>query len=605
MCPVFSPQGGCHPVHAEINPMKPRVVTVVKPGTHPLRKITVLLNRRSVQTLEQLVADISEALGFPRWKNERVRKLYSLKGREVKSVADFFREGDAFIAVGREPLTLKSIQAAMEELAAGKPRALSLTQHGWAPSPRLKSRLCSKALKAEQHLGEGEAAESQGQASFPKPDGRAPVQSLPEERPRAQNKWVPEQRGKSDRKAVPEEACSSGGKHRASRAEKSSGEIVRCEKCKQERALGSAEHRHRRAELSLGSSELDLGKGPGYNPERMVRMKSCRGPLRGPSLAGEEVRWKGESWRNSPRTPSLELERPNKGVEKRETRDLDGHEQAELAPVAATTAARVQREGMEPKSEGATKSNPRSSSRPRQNDWLLREGRTSVERLPRSPDTEKEERAPKGGLQGGRWMPRGEGVLSRADKEAKVPAEEPKSGRAVGKKPRLADINKSDVEAHYEVGRVIGDGNFAVVKECRHLHSQRAYAMKIIDKAKLKGKEDIVASEILITRSLSHPNIVKLHEVYESSTEIYLILEYVRGGDLFDAIVDNVKFSEHDAACMITDLCKALVHMHEQKIVHRDLKPENLLVSIEEEGWRQVCVGTHWAGSCRGTCSLG
>uniref|UniRef100_A0A8C0G3C4 Doublecortin like kinase 3 n=1 Tax=Chelonoidis abingdonii TaxID=106734 RepID=A0A8C0G3C4_CHEAB len=86
-------------------------------------------------------------------------------------------------------------------------------------------------------------------------------------------------------------------------------------------------------------------------------------------------------------------------------------------------------------------------------------------------------------------------------------------------------------------------------------------------------------NEILIIKSLSHPNIVSLIEVYETETEIYLILEYVPGGDLFDAIIESVKFTEHDAALMITDLCEALVYIHGKNIVHRDLKPENLLVN--------------------------
>ncbi|XP_044540759.1 serine/threonine-protein kinase DCLK3, partial [Gracilinanus agilis] len=577
VCPVFSPQGGFHPIHAENSSMKPRVVTVVKPGGHPLRKITLLLNRRSVQTFEQLLADISEALGFPRWKNDRVRKLYSLKGKEVKSVSDFFREGDAFIATGREPLTLKSIQAAMEELATSKPRAL--TQHSWAPSPRLKSRLYSKALKAEQHCGDGEAAESPSQASFPKvgakPEGRAQIQLGPEDRSRSK-KWGPEQHGKADRKAGAQEGPSPGERHWDGQAEKSSADLLRCEKCKQERALRPAgqQQRHRLAELSLGGSELDLAKSPRYKPERMVRMKSCRGPLRGTSPAGEDVRWKGESWRDGPRAPSLEPERPAKGPEKKERREADIREHPEPAPAAS----RAKKEAPEalPGPDGGPrepKREPRSGPRGRQNGWLLREP-------PRSPDAEKEGREPKGSLHGGggRRAAHGEGVPSRPDKEAKTSAEEPKPGRgAAGKKPRLADFPRADVEAHYELGKVIGDGNFAVVKECRHVATRRDYAVKIIDKAKLKGKEDIVDSEIAIIQRLCHPNIVQLHEVYETASEIFLILEYVRGGDLFDAILEHVKFSEREAAAMVTDLCEALVHMHEQSIVHRDLKPENLL----------------------------
>ncbi|KAJ1069179.1 hypothetical protein K5549_000490 [Capra hircus] len=166
--PPFSPQSGLHPVHAENSPLKPRVVTVVKVGGHPLRKITLLLNRRSVQTFEQLLADVSEALGFPRWKSDRVRKLFNLKGREIRSVSDFFREGDAFIAVGKEPLTLKNIQVAIEELYPSKARALTLTQqHSQIPSPRLRSRLYSKAVKGGHPCGENETTKSSGRLLGP------------------------------------------------------------------------------------------------------------------------------------------------------------------------------------------------------------------------------------------------------------------------------------------------------------------------------------------------------------------------------------------------------------------------------------------------------
>uniref|UniRef100_F7DFX7 non-specific serine/threonine protein kinase n=1 Tax=Monodelphis domestica TaxID=13616 RepID=F7DFX7_MONDO len=482
--------------------------------------------------------------------------------------------------MGREPLTLKSIQTAMEELASSKSRAL--TQHSWAPSPRLKSRLHSKALKAEQHGEDGEAAKSQSQASFPvvgtKAQGKGQIQPGPEDRLRTK-KWGPEQNGKADKKAGLEE----GQKHRDSQLERSSADLVRCEKCKHERALRPAGQRQRLAALCLGSSELDLGKGPRYHPARMVRMKSCRGPLRGTSPAGEDVRWKGESWRDGPRTPSLELDRPAKITEKKERREPDVREHPELAPAAT----RGKKEAPEaPLGPGGGPREPkrdlRSVPRMRQHGWLLREGQASAARPPRSPDAEKEERDPQGG---GRRAVHGEGAPSRADKDVRTGAEEPKPGRgAAGKKPRLADVPRADVEAHYELGRVIGDGNFAVVKACRHMATQRDYAMKVINKAKLKGKEDVVDSEIAVLQRLCHPNIVQLHEVYETASHIYLVLEYVRGGDLFDAILENVKFGERQAAGLVTDLCQALVHMHQQSIVHRDLKPENLLVQRNADG---------------------
>ncbi|XP_074140691.1 serine/threonine-protein kinase DCLK3 [Sminthopsis crassicaudata] len=426
--------------------------------------------------------------------------------------------------MGREPLTLRSIQAAMEELAAAKPRAPALPPPGRPPAA-LQGRLCGKAPKAEAPA-EGEGAGPEGKA-----------QPGPDERPRPQKKRLPEQpAARPERRAAQDGA--GGEKHRDSALEKSSGEIVRCEKCKQERALRGG------PQLSRAGSELEPARGPALEPQRLLRMRSCRGPLRAPAAAGDEVRWRAEGWRARPRSPSPEPERPGRASDRRDGRDARDAEAAE----PPEPAARGRRDGGEAP-EGALREprrGPRGVSKARPGGWLLRE------------------RAPPGS--------------PRADSEAWDPRGCPRAGPADGKKPRLAEAAKADVAAHYAVGKVIGDGNFAVVKECRHLASQRAYAMKIVDKAKLRGKEDVVDSEIAIIRSLSHPNIVRLHEVYETAAEIYLILEYVRDGDLFDAIVEHVKFSEQEAAGMLTDLCSALVHMHDHRIVHRDLKPENLLV---------------------------
>lgn len=94
----------------------------------------------------------------------------------------------------------------------------------------------------------------------------------------------------------------------------------------------------------------------------------------------------------------------------------------------------------------------------------------------------------------------------------------------------------------------------------------------------IKGKENMIENEIYIMKSCNHPNIVKLHEEFETKDEVFLITDLVKGGDLFDAISQSVKFNERDSASMIQDLCEALFYLHSKKIVHRDLKPENLLV---------------------------
>lgn len=566
--------------------MKPRVVTVVKLGGQRPRKITLLLNRRSVQTFEQLLADISEALGSPRWKNDRVRKLFNLKGREIRSVSDFFREGDAFIAMGKEPLTLKSIQVAVEELYPNKARALTLAQHSRIPSPRLRSRLFSKALKGDHRCGETETPKSCSEVAGCKAamrhQGKIPEELSLDDRARTQKKWgrgkrEPEPSSKLPREATLEERHARGEKHLGVEIEKTSGEIIRCEKCKRERELQQSLERER---LSLGTSELDMGKGPMYEVEKLVRTRSCRRSPEANPTGGEEG-WKGDSHRSSTRNPTQELRRPSKSTDKKEDR---GPEDQESHAQGAAKAKKELAEVLPVTEEGLRemKKDTRPMSRSKHGGWLLREHQAGFEKLPRTRGEEKEaEKEKKPCMSGGRKTTLRDDQPAKLEKEPKTRPEENKPERPSGRKPRPMGIIAANVEKHYETGRVIGDGNFAVVKECRHRETRQAYAMKIIDKSRLKGKEDMVDSEILIIQSLSHPNIVKLHEVYETDTEIYLILEYVQGGDLFDAIIESVKFPEPDAALMIMDLCKALVHMHDKSIVHRDLKPENLLVSLD------------------------
>ncbi|XP_008202852.1 serine/threonine-protein kinase GA29083 [Nasonia vitripennis] len=131
---------------------------------------------------------------------------------------------------------------------------------------------------------------------------------------------------------------------------------------------------------------------------------------------------------------------------------------------------------------------------------------------------------------------------------------------------------------HYSIGHIIGDGNFAVVRQCVHKASGTSYALKIIDKNKCQGKESMLAREVAILRQVCHPNIISLIEEQETNDHLFLIMELIKGGDLFDAIATATKFSEADASIMISHLCYALAYLHSHQIVHRDVKPENLLV---------------------------
>ncbi|OCT97018.1 serine/threonine-protein kinase DCLK2 isoform X2 [Xenopus laevis] len=130
----------------------------------------------------------------------------------------------------------------------------------------------------------------------------------------------------------------------------------------------------------------------------------------------------------------------------------------------------------------------------------------------------------------------------------------------------------------YRIGKVIGDGNFAVVKECVERSTGKEFALKIIDKAKCCGKEHLIENEVSILRQVKHPNIIMLIEEMDTTTELYLVMELVKGGDLFDAITSSTEYTERDASAMVYNLASAMKYLHGLNIVHRDIKPENLLV---------------------------
>ncbi|XP_075786133.1 serine/threonine-protein kinase DCLK2 isoform X4 [Pelodiscus sinensis] len=149
----------------------------------------------------------------------------------------------------------------------------------------------------------------------------------------------------------------------------------------------------------------------------------------------------------------------------------------------------------------------------------------------------------------------------------------------------------STILEKYRVGKVIGDGNFAVVKECVERSTGKEFALKIIDKAKCCGKEHLIENEVSILRQVKHPNIIMLIEEMDTPTELYLVMELVKGGDLFDAITSSTKYTERDGSAMVYNLASALKYLHGLNIVHRDIKPENLLVCEYPDGTKSLKLG--------------
>jgi len=135
----------------------------------------------------------------------------------------------------------------------------------------------------------------------------------------------------------------------------------------------------------------------------------------------------------------------------------------------------------------------------------------------------------------------------------------------------------------YELGRLLGQGNFAKVYYAKHIVSGQSVAIKIVDKEKVSrvGMINQIKREISVMRLVQHPNIVQLYEVMASKTKIYFAMEYVKGGELFNT-VSKGRLQEDQARNYFQQLVSAIDFCHSRGVYHRDLKPENLL--LDENG---------------------
>ncbi|XP_061903287.1 serine/threonine-protein kinase DCLK1 [Entelurus aequoreus] len=407
-----------HGRHAEESAERPHLVTVVRPGQGAPRKVSVLLNRRGVVSWEQLLLDISEALGFPRWHRSRVTRLFTAFAKEVKSIGDFFREDVAFLALGKARPELGRLQEALEELFPGnslyRAEALLVWVKKLRPAP-------DKAAKGDSGYSEGtDRNKDQG----PGPGKETPFRN------------------------------------------------------------GDTEN------LKMATSRK-AAHLPNHLQRLRVRGGACEAPL---ALIG---RFKQET--------------------ERETADKH-------SMLCQSCFAR----------------------RPERILPLLG-------RVPLPPVSRKQRGS---SPQGVRTSP-------------PLPGDVASEG---------SEVSQADIERLYEVGRQVGDGNFAVVHECRRRLDGQTLAVKIVERQRLVGREHVLQNELSLLGSLRHPRIVRLLAHHHTAAHAYLVMELAGGGDLFEAITRRGSFPETEAGLMVSDISEALKYIHRRSVVHRDLKPENLLI---------------------------
>ncbi|GKT50746.1 putative serine/threonine-protein kinase iksA [Colletotrichum spaethianum] len=158
------------------------------------------------------------------------------------------------------------------------------------------------------------------------------------------------------------------------------------------------------------------------------------------------------------------------------------------------------------------------------------------------------------------------------------------------------------------LGKTLGKGSSARVRLCKHRLSGELAAVKIVPKKtayliqagslaelhdyddslpeKINGEMRVPLSierEVAILKLVDHPNVMKVYDIWENRSEIYLVLEYVEQGDLFDYINTNGRFAEEGAMFLFRQMMSALQYCHSFNICHRDLKPENILLTSDNK----------------------
>ncbi|XP_076157895.1 serine/threonine-protein kinase DCLK3 [Alosa pseudoharengus] len=413
-------RNGFHTRHAEGSPVRPHLVTIIKPNEDgAIRKISLLLNRRAVVSFEQLISDVSEALGYPSWNNDRVRHLFTPAGQAVSSLSQFFQVDNAFLALGRTRPSLTSLQMALEELYPGCQEYCNELVKRWQRSMR------PKASKADSGFhDDSEKADSSPSS----------IQTI---KPSANN--LQPIRGRREHK---------------------------------ERHLDEEHKRDRERKLRR-------------RKEKMEETQGCK-----------------------------------------RTGNKYTHTESGLLPDVATA--------QDHRSVPLQSNGPGSTQIMKSQEVLSQEAARQAEQdMPELPDGE--------------------------------------------------EVTQTDIERCYDIGRVVGDGNFAVVRVCVERRTGHTWAVKVVDKAKLQGRDHMIHNEVSLLASLRHPKVVHLLRCHHTNTHVYLIMELASEGDLFDAIVTSVKFSEVCAAGMLKDISDALQFIHSRSIVHRDIKPENLLVHRHDD----------------------
>lgn len=141
----------------------------------------------------------------------------------------------------------------------------------------------------------------------------------------------------------------------------------------------------------------------------------------------------------------------------------------------------------------------------------------------------------------------------------------------------------SDIEKHYNIENVVGEGAFAKVHLGKLRSTGEKCAIKVVNKVDQSPKDmEFILREMDIMMKVSHPSIVSTYDIFDSPNVLHLVIEYMEGGELFDIIADKDRLSEQQASQVVRDIIRGCEYLHAMDVVHCDIKPENILCKTTE-----------------------
>lgn len=151
------------------------------------------------------------------------------------------------------------------------------------------------------------------------------------------------------------------------------------------------------------------------------------------------------------------------------------------------------------------------------------------------------------------------------------------------KKDYFITHKTTDIFLDYDIDdKPIGEGSFGVVYKAREKSTNIIRAVKQIFNENITNYDGFM-TEVSALKTLDHPNVVKLFEVYQDKNCVFLVLEYLDGGELFDYITDRDHLTEADAARFFKQMMSAIIYCHKNRICHRDLKPDNFMLASKDQ----------------------